>query len=113
MFKELLSNELKKADALQASREEIIGFAELAIERALNHYANTIHSLFRDHYDPSGLLEEFKQKLLCWLLQGEPPAWWSFLNEKQQQAIVQYAKHDFETESRGYLVDLEYQSRKQ
>ena len=112
MFKELLSNELKKVDALGGSRKEILEFAELAIERALYHHANTVHALFRDHYDPHGLLEEFKQKLLGWLLKGHPPTWWSFLNEKQQQDIVNYAKIDFETESRGYLVDLEYQKRK-
>lgn len=112
MFKEELSQSLEEVDTLEGKRSEIMQLAEQAIERALNHYANTIHSLFKDYYDPSGLIQEFKQQLVTWLLQGNPPGWWLLLNEKQQNDILSYAKNDFETESRGYIVDLEYQKRK-
>jgi len=118
MFKELLLNELEKVDALGADRKEILEFADLAVERALNHHTNTLLELFDILPDKikwenaDAFMRHMKTSCISWYLQGEVPEEFTLLEEKDLDKIVNYAKHDFETESRAYLVDLEYQKIK-
>lgn len=100
---------IKKTDLLLGSRKEILEFAELAVERTLRKHADLIHSLFRDNYDPQGLIANFKEQTMAWVLKGQPPGWFLLLTEEQQNSFIEYAKNDFEQETQAYLVDLKFQ----
>jgi|13_taG_2_1085334.scaffolds.fasta_scaffold00872_11 hypothetical protein len=118
MFKELLSNELERVDALGGNRKELLELADLAIERALNHHFDKLFDLWtilpdkNNWENTDALISHMKASCISWYLQGEIPQELTLLEGEDLDKIVNYAKFDFETESRGYLVDLEYQKRK-
>ena len=103
---------IKEVDALLGSRKEILNFADLSVERTLREHADLIHSLFRDNYDPKGLIDNFKEQVMAWVLKGQPPGWFLLLTEKQQNSFKDFAKEDFEQETRAYFVDLKLQKSK-
>ena len=118
MFKQELNKKLGQVDTVEGERSQIMEFGEQAIERGLNHYYNILSELWLILPDKtrwenaSDFLYYMKVSCISWCLQGEIPQELTLLRDEDLDKIVNYAKIDFETESRGYILDLEYQKRK-